>query len=136
MLSALYLSMIELHLLIQFPRRQKRSLLEAFQSLAKWARAEHGCFSAELFVAASPPCCLCYVETWKSEDELRQMLRSQHFSQLIALMELASEAPTCEFRVIAETRGLEFAAQVRDRPGSRKTNSVVLTAYQEGKNSS
>jgi quinol monooxygenase YgiN len=127
--------MIELHLVIQLPQRKKNALLEAFQSLAKWARAEHGCFSAELFVAAYAPCCLCYVETWKSEDEIRQMIRSQHFSQLIALMELASEAPTCEFRVIAETRGLEFAAQVRDLQGGRRTNSVVLTAYQEGKDS-
>ncbi|MGZ8137068.1 MAG: putative quinol monooxygenase, partial [Methylococcaceae bacterium] len=76
--------MIELHLIIHLPRRQKRALIDAFQSLAKWARAEHGCFSVELFVAASDPRCLCYVETWKSENELRQMIRSQHFSQLIA----------------------------------------------------
>jgi quinol monooxygenase YgiN len=127
MLSALVSSMIELHLLIHLPRRKKRSLLDAFQCLAKWARAEYGCSSAELFVAASDPWCLRYIETWRSEDELRQMIRSQHFSQLIALMELASEAPECEFRVIEETRGLEFAAQVRDLVGDQKATSVVLT---------
>jgi quinol monooxygenase YgiN len=127
MLSAIDSGMIELHLAIHLPRRQKRVLIKAFQSLAKWARAEHGCSSAELFVAASDPWCLRYIETWKSEDELRQMIRSQHFSQLIALMELASEAPACEFRVIEETRGLEFAAQVRDLLGDPMATSVVLT---------
>jgi quinol monooxygenase YgiN len=127
MLSAMDSGMIELHLAIQLPRRQKRVLINAFQSLAKWARAEHGCSTAELFVAASDPRCLRYIETWKSEDELRQMIRSQHFSKLIALMELASEAPACEFRVIEETRGLEFAEQVRNLPGDRKATSVVLT---------
>jgi quinol monooxygenase YgiN len=105
--------MIELHLLIHLPKRQKRTLLEAFQSLAKWARAERGCISVELFVAASDPGCLLYVEAWKSECELRQMIRSQHFSQLIALMECANKAPVCEFRIIGQTYGLEFAAQVR-----------------------
>lgn len=121
--------MIELHLVIHLPRRQKRVLINAFQSLAKWARAEHGCVSAELFLAAAEPRCLRYVEAWKSEDELRQMIRSQHFSRLIALMELASEAPDCEFRVIMETRGLEFAAQVRDYPDCRS----AFTAVTEGR---
>ncbi|MGR8935761.1 MAG: putative quinol monooxygenase [Gammaproteobacteria bacterium] len=114
MLSAIALCMIELHLLIHLPRRQKHSLTKAFQSLAQCARSEYGCISAELLVAVSDPCCFRYIETWKSEEELRQMIRSRHFSRLVALMELASEAPACEFRVIAETRGLEFAAQIRD----------------------
>jgi quinol monooxygenase YgiN len=136
MLSAMFLGMIELHLVIQLPRRQKRALLEAFQSLAKWARAEQqGCFSAELFVAASAPCCLCYVETWKSENELRQMIRSQHFSQLIALMELASKAPAIEFRGITETRGLEFAAEVRDPISGQRDDSFGFTECQQNKDS-
>jgi quinol monooxygenase YgiN len=126
MLSAMDSGMIELHLVIHLPRRQKRVFINAFQSLAKWARAEHGCFSAELFVAAFDPRCLRYIETWKSEDELRQMIRSQHFSQLIALMELASEAPACEFRVINATSGLEFAAQVRDCLDDQSAPSVNI----------
>lgn len=127
--------MIELHLLIHLPRRQKRTVLAAFQSLAKWARAEHGCISVELFVAASDPGCLCYVETWKSEAELRQMIRSRHFSQLIALMECASKAPTCEFRIIEQTYGLELAAQVRAHraaeqrlaPGRRPSVGMIFS---------
>lgn len=129
MLSAIDLGMIELHLVIHLPRRQKRSLIEAFHSLAKWARSEHGCVSAELFVAAYDPACLCYVEKWTSEDALRQMIRSRHFSKLIALMELASEPPNCEFRVIAESRGLEFAAQVRDFMPSPKAADVDVTVH-------
>lgn len=126
MLSAIGSGMIELHLVIHLPRRQKRVLINAFQSLAKWARSENGCFSAELFVAASDPRCLRYIEIWKSEDELRQMIRSQHFSQLIALMELASEAPACEFRVIKAISGLEFAANVRDCQDGQSTTSVNI----------
>ncbi|MGR8952374.1 MAG: putative quinol monooxygenase [Gammaproteobacteria bacterium] len=124
--------MIELHLLIHLPRRQKRSLLDAFQSLARWARAEHGCLSVELFVAAADSRSLRYVETWKSEADLRQMIQSPHFSKLIALMELASEAPACEFRIIKETYGLELAEQMRFEPGERKASDAGLTLLPNG----
>lgn len=103
--------MIELHLSIRLSRSNKRSLLEAFQFVAAWARAEHGCLGVELYLAAADAYRLCYIETWKSEDELRAMLRSHHFSQLIALTELAPEFIGCEFRVINEIHGLGFATE-------------------------
>lgn len=104
--------MIELHLALRLPRHKKRSLLDAFQFAAAWARAEHGCLGVELYCAVSDAYRLCYVEKWKSDDELQSMLRSRHFSQLIALTELAVEFVGLEFRVISEVRGLGFAAEV------------------------
>lgn len=106
--------MIELDLILHTPPGQTRRLIDALQSLAKSARAETGCASVRLFVAVGDSNCVCYVETWESEDALRRMVASRHFSQLAALMELAAEPPECRFRVIAETRGLEFAAEVRE----------------------
>ena len=88
-------------------------MIAAFRALTRWARAEPGCLSARLFVADGDPRCVCYVEAWESEEALRRMIQSPHFSQLAALMELGSEAPDCEFRLITETRGLEFPASVR-----------------------
>lgn len=104
--------MIEFHLSIRLPRQNKRSLLEAFEFVASWARAERGCLGVDLYWAAADSCRLCYVEKWKSEDELRAMLRSRHFSQLIGLTEMALEFIGCEFKIINETRGLGFAAEV------------------------
>lgn len=69
----------------------------------------------DLYWAASDSYRFCYVERWKSEDELRAMLRSHHFSQLIALTELSPEFIGCEFRVINEIHGLGFAAEALDR---------------------
>ncbi|MDO8846146.1 MAG: antibiotic biosynthesis monooxygenase [Methylicorpusculum sp.] len=104
--------MIEFYLSIRLGRHDRRSLLDAFDFVAAWARAERGCLGVDLYFAASDSCRLCYVERWKSEDELRSMLRSRHFSHLIALTELAYEFVGCEFKVIHEIRGLEFAAEV------------------------
>lgn len=105
--------MIELHLSIRLPRHKRRSLLKAFEFVAGWARAERGCLGVELYAPVSDAYSLSYVERWKSEDELRSMLCSRHFSQLIALTELAPEFIGCEFRVITEIRGLGYAADVR-----------------------
>lgn len=108
--------MIELHLTIRLPRHKRRSLLEAFEFVAAWARAERGCLDVDLYLAVSNAYCLSYVERWKSEDEFQSMLRSRHFSQLIALTELAPEFIGCEFRVINEIRGLGYAAEVLADP--------------------
>lgn len=105
--------MVELYLILRAPPRRTRFLIDALRSLAKNARAEPGCAEVRLFVAVGDSNRVCYVETWESEDVLRRMIASRHFSQLAALMELAVEPPECEFRFIAETRGLEFATQVR-----------------------
>lgn len=104
--------MIEFHLSIRLPRHNKRSLLKAFEFVAAWARAERGCLGVDLYWTTADSNRLSYVEKWKSEDELRAMLRSRHFSQLIALSELALELISCEFKIIHEIRGLGFAAEV------------------------
>ncbi|WP_221064187.1 putative quinol monooxygenase [Methylomagnum ishizawai] len=113
MILAIAVDMIELRLLIHTSRQHTRPVIAAFRALARWARAEPGCLSARLFLADGDPRCVCYVETWESEEAVRKMIRSPHFSRLAALMELGTEAPECQFRLIAETRGLEFPASVR-----------------------
>ncbi|MGR8979257.1 MAG: putative quinol monooxygenase [Gammaproteobacteria bacterium] len=106
--------MIELHLVLRVPPNKTRPMIDALITLAKNARAETGCIAVQVYRAFGVPHCVCYDETWESESVLRRMIASRHFSQLASLMELSSEPPDCQFRFIAEIRGLEFAAQVRD----------------------
>jgi quinol monooxygenase YgiN len=120
--------MIELHLILRAPPRQTRSLVDALQALAKSARAEPGCTAVRLFMAVGDSRCICYVETWESEEVLRRMIASRHFSQLAALMEMAVEPPECEFRFIVETRGLDFAVQVREGLDPPVSNDPVGSA--------
>ena len=105
--------MIELHIILRAPPNQTHSMTTALQALAKNARNLQGCLKVEVCKNLAQPRYLSYVEIWESEPELRQMIASHHFSQLAALMELASESPSCEFRFISQTYGLSFAEQVR-----------------------
>jgi len=83
------------------------------QSLARLARLERGCLEAHLFAESDDSRHLCYSEVWDAEESLRSMLRSERFTHLVELMEMSADPPSLDFRTIAETRGLEFARQVR-----------------------
>ena len=108
--------MIELHLTLQARPHQIALLVEALQSLVRSMQLKPGCTGARLCTEAGDPEYLGYIELWESEEALRRTLCSAHFTHLATLMESAPEPPELEFRFIGETRGLEFARQVR---GSR-----------------
>ena len=113
MRSAFKKGMIELHLYLRAPPRQTQSLVAALQSLARLAGLERGCLEAHVFTESNDPRHLYYSEAWDAEENLRSMLRSEHFTHLVELMELAAEPPSLAFWTISETRGLEFARQAR-----------------------
>jgi len=105
--------MIELRLCLHAPRRRTQSLVAALQSLARLARLERGCLEAHVFTDSNDLQHLHYGETWNTEENLQSMLRSERFTHLVELMEMAVEPPSLNFRTIAETQGLEFAWQAR-----------------------
>jgi quinol monooxygenase YgiN len=59
-----------------------------------------GCLEAHLFTESHDPWNLCYTEAWDTEENLRLVLRSEHFTRLAELMETAVEPPILDFRTI------------------------------------
>ena len=88
-------------------------MIAALQALARLASLERGCVEAHVFTESDVPGRFYYSEAWDTEENLRSMLRSERFTQLVALMEMAVEPPSLDFRTIAETQGLEFALEAR-----------------------
>lgn len=113
MSPALAEDMIELRLCLRTHPRRTRSLVAALQALARLARLERGCLEVHVFTECNDPRRLCYSELWEAEENLRFMLRSERFTHLVELMEMAAEPPSLDFRTIAETQGFEFAWQAR-----------------------
>jgi quinol monooxygenase YgiN len=95
------------------PRRRTQSLVAALQALARLAGLERGCLEAHVLTESNDPRHLYYSEAWDAEENLRSMLRSERFTHLVALMELAAEPPVLDFRAISAICGLEFARQAR-----------------------
>jgi quinol monooxygenase YgiN len=121
--------MIELRLCLRTSTQRTESLLAALQTLTRSAKLQRGCVETHLFTDSHDPQTLCYTEGWDTEDNLRSMLCSEHFTRLAELMETAVEPPRLDFRTITAIRGLEFAWQVRhghDDPQPGEVNKPAL----------
>jgi hypothetical protein len=61
-----------------------------------------------------------YTEEWQTEDLLRWRMEFDTFSQLIMLIEDATQRPRIEFRLPDQTRGFDFVAEVRATTRSQR----------------
>jgi quinol monooxygenase YgiN len=89
-------------------------LLKALKSLMVSAQAEHGLVSCRLYQEVESEAVFHYVEDWQTEEDLEYQIRSNRYTQVLALMETATESPSLEFRTVSRTQGLEFLQVVRD----------------------
>ena len=93
--------------------RKTAELVAALRALTRRALAEKGLISCTSYLGADDANTVCYEEQWKSREDLEEQIRSSRYTQLLSLMESATEQPLLEFRFISETRGLEYVADVR-----------------------
>jgi quinol monooxygenase YgiN len=78
------------------------------------ARRLGGCSSAHLAADVDAANVFWYCEDWRDAEALESELRTDRFSQLLEVMETSAQPPLLEFRVLAETRGLEYVTAARE----------------------
>ena len=91
--------------------RSAQELLDALGFLALGVRLEPGCLGcsawSELDLAVH------YIEEWASEADVERRVRSDSFTLLLGVIDVAQERRV-QFDFIATTRGLDYVAEVRD----------------------
>ncbi len=105
--------MIQTVLKIKVSPQRLPDLTQALKSLMVSAQAEHGLVSCKLYQEVGNETTLRYVEDWQTAEDLEFQIRSNRYTQLLALMETASELPSLEFRTVSRTQGLDFLQAVR-----------------------
>jgi len=90
-------------------------LVEALRALMRQTRRHSGCADAHIAADVDDVNAFWYCEDWDSAQALESDICTDRFSQLLELMETSARAPTLEFRVIGETRGLEYVTATRLR---------------------
>jgi len=88
-------------------------LIEALRSLMRRTQGHYGCSGAHITADVDHADIFWYSEDWDSAEALEREIRTDRFSQLLELMETSARPPVLEFRVISETRGLEYVSAVR-----------------------
>jgi quinol monooxygenase YgiN len=89
-------------------------LLDAFRFVIAGTRLEPGCLGCSAW--ADPDLSVHYVESWASEEDMRQHVRSSQFTSLLAIVESLRAPPVLQFDFVSSSRGLDYVAEVRGEP--------------------
>ena len=91
----------------------RAQLVEALRLMKRQAHGRRGCSDASVAADIDDAGVLWYSEEWEDLEDLEGYMRTNAFARMLALLEAAVQPPLMEFRVISETRGLEYVAAVR-----------------------
>jgi quinol monooxygenase YgiN len=111
------MGMVQLSVRLTAGAGRAHDLLEALRSLMRHSRRLRGCSDAHIAADVEQANAYWYWEDWDVVEALEAEVRNERFSQLLALMETSEHPPVLEFRVIAETRGLEYVKAAREAGG-------------------
>jgi len=96
------------------PIGQTRPITMALHSVAAETRGSHGCVSCSVETDISNRGTVRYCESWLTEEDLRERVRSDTFGHIMALMENSSDPPRIEFKLGDHTRGLDYLDEARE----------------------
>lgn len=90
-------------------------MIDALRGVMHAVRRNGSCAGAHAASDAEDNDVVWYWERWSSSAAFERHLQSERFTQLLSIIETATEAPLLECRLIAETRGLEYIAATREK---------------------
>jgi quinol monooxygenase YgiN len=105
--------MVQLTVRLTATAGRAHQMVDALHLLMRQTRQRAGCSDAHIAMDVDEANAFWYREDWQDDGALDEALRSDHFSQLLALMETSTNPPVLELRTITETRGLDYVAAVR-----------------------
>ena len=105
--------MIQVVLSMVVQPRHTTEMIRTLRSLMLPLQAASGFVSCGLYLEADRPEAICYVEEWRTSEDLDQQIRSSHYTRLLALMEKAAEPPELRLNWVTDVKGLEYLESVR-----------------------
>lgn len=105
--------MFQLSLRMTTRPRHAADAVKALRLTTIEARAERGYLGSRIYQEADNPEAVCLEEDWSNEQALKSRMCSSSFTDLLLLMETATETPVLEVRVVSAVRGLEYVEAVR-----------------------
>ena len=85
--------------------------------MKRQVQGRRGCSSVHVAADIDEAEVLWYCEEWQDLEELERYMQTDRFARMLAIVETAAQPPLIEFRVVSETRGLEYVASVRGVSG-------------------
>jgi quinol monooxygenase YgiN len=98
------------------PVGQTRPITMALHTVAAETRPSRGCIGCSVAADIRSRGIVRYSEEWLTEEDMRERVRSESFSQLFALIEDSAQPPRIEFTLPHRIRGFDFVEEVRGLP--------------------
>jgi quinol monooxygenase YgiN len=105
--------MAHLALTLLVPQRQATEMAEALRSLSRRAQLDRGCGSSEVYASLEDRSRLSLQQEWEADADLARYVRSDDFTAVLSLLDLAAAPPVLEFQCAGQKRGLDYVAELR-----------------------
>jgi len=92
--------------------RMKDEVLAILFSVKGPTESNLQCVSCRIYTELPTEKTIIYEEVWQDEESLYQHLRSPHYRNLLAAIDLSSETPEVKFTTVLKTEGMELMQRV------------------------
>ena len=92
---------------------RKAEVLQALRSLQGPTSVQAGCVDCRILEDVDDETLIFYVEEWGTREQLVRHIRSDHYTRLLAIIEMSSGPPDLRYDTISRRQGLELVEAVR-----------------------
>jgi quinol monooxygenase YgiN len=98
---------------IRSSQSNRNEMLRVVSSFLEPSRYAYGCEGFWLYEEPFNESSLVLLSHWQSQESLDRYIRSDHFSQLLNLLELSDESPEMQFCEVSNIKGIEVIESAR-----------------------
>jgi quinol monooxygenase YgiN len=120
-------AVVRLTVVLVASARSAPRLEEALRSLMIPTMLQEGCLECSAWI--DPDCTVHYQEDWATEANMRDRVRSDQFTRLLAVIEASERQPRVQFDFVTTTRGLDYVEEVRQSSAAPARSANVTGEY-------
>jgi len=105
--------MLIVTLRLSVPLHLTSHVIDLFESYRGPVSVRAGCRSVQLYSHFSTPGDFILIEEWGSPEALHNHIRSDDFRKVLALMDLAAQAPDIRFLRVSSAKGFDLVQELR-----------------------
>ncbi len=95
------------------PPSKQAEVFSVLRSMTEQNRIQPGCLSSYVYRDAEESNAIMLEEVWNSEEDLDRHLRSELYSRMLLIMEMAVVKPEIKFNTVSESSGIEMIEAAR-----------------------
>jgi quinol monooxygenase YgiN len=107
------IEMIQAMIEMEFAPDNVEEALKILRSIIERTMAEAGCISCSVYQDSEMVNQIFFAQEWSREEDLQRHLRSDEYTKVLLVMEMALTPPKVRFDTITSTRGIEIIEKAR-----------------------